>query len=243
MGGGKLRIKCVLETDCLPVAYNMMFVSLIKECLKKIDENYFNRLFYYQGKHNKKSKNYSFAVGLKNFELDNEVFKINDSIIFSLSSPDLEFFINFYNGLLRTDIFNYKGYTLRRKRIVHVKEKYITQQEAVFKTLSPICLKDAEGRFLDLEDEKYSRELGYLADIILKNFRGYGLKNEIYFEPINMTKVVVKLDRQLENGEYYKVNAYRGIFKLKGDVEDLNLLYQLGLSFRRGQGFGMLEVI
>jgi len=238
-----LRIKCVFDTDCLPVAYNMMFVSLIKECLRKIDENYFNRLFYYQGKHNKKSKNYSFAVGLKNFELNDEVFKIKGSVIFTLSSPDLEFFMNFYNGLLRTDVFNYKGYTLKRKRIIHVKEKYITQQQAVFKTLSPICLKNIEGRFLDLEDERYNQEVAYLADVILKNFRGYGLKGEIHFEPINMAKVVVKLDRQLENGDYYKINAYRGIFKLTGDMEDLNLLYQLGLSFRRGQGFGMLEVV
>jgi len=241
-----LRIKCFFESNFIPVDYNMMFVSFIKECLKKSDEDYFNKLFYYQNKQNKKSKNYSFAIGFNNFKLDGNVFNIGGDVIFNLTSPDLEFFVNFYNGLLKTKFFNYKEYTLKRKRVVFIKEKVIDNDEVIFKTLSPICIKDKNNNYLDIDDEKFNQELSYIADLIVKNFRGYGIKKEINFEPIDMKKRIVKLNKDFLNqnkDSYYKVNAYSGTFKLKGDVEDLNLIYQLGLSFRRNQGFGMLEVV
>jgi len=34
-----------------------------------------------------------------------------------------------------------------------------------------------------------------------------------------------------------------GVFSLKGNKQDLNDLYQLGLSFRRSEGFGLIEVV
>jgi len=39
------------------------------------------------------------------------------------------------------------------------------------------------------------------------------------------------------------LTTYKGTFCLKGDPEDLQLLYQTGIGLRTGQGFGMVEVI
>ncbi|MCC0686255.1 CRISPR-associated endoribonuclease Cas6, partial [Clostridioides sp. ZZV14-6345] len=39
------------------------------------------------------------------------------------------------------------------------------------------------------------------------------------------------------------INGYKGRFILKGDIDDLNLIYNLGLGFRRAQGFGDVDVL
>lgn len=120
IGGGNLRIQCVFSSSLLPVSYNMLFVSLIKECIKKVDENYFNELFYYEDKTNKKSKNYSFSVKLGRFNLNKNLFEIIDGdIVFTLSSPDEKFIVNFYNGLLKISDFNYKNFVLKRKKYIY----------------------------------------------------------------------------------------------------------------------------
>lgn len=241
-----MRLRCSFEVNNLPVSYNMLFVSLIKECIKKVDENYFNELFYYKENANKKSKNYSFSVKLGKFSLNEDIFEIIDkNIFFTLSSPDIEFIANFYNGLHQVNNFSYKDFTLRRKNIYLLPQKKIDDNEVVFRTLSPICIKNKIGKYLDIEDKNFKKELNYLANLILMNYRGKGLKDELDFKPIDMKKVVVKVDNDFikDCKKYYNINSYKGIFKLKGDIEDLDLLYQLGLSFRRNQGFGMLEVM
>ncbi|WP_040306842.1 CRISPR-associated endoribonuclease Cas6 [Caloramator australicus] len=240
-----MRLKCSFKTDMLPVSYNMLFISLIKESLKRVDKEYFNNLFYFNEKSNKKSKNYSFAVRLDKFRLKDECFIIDGNVSLILTSPDIEFFINFYNGLLGIDEFNYKEFNLKREKIYLLKEKQINNSEVIFKTLSPICVKDKMGKYLDIDDKRFNEEINYIANVTLRNFRGEALKRELNFEPLNMQKVVVKVDDHFfeKGNKYYGVNSYKGVFKLTGDMEDLNLLYQLGLSFRRNQGFGMLEVV
>lgn len=36
--------------------------------------------------------------------------------------------------------------------------------------------------------------------------------------------------------------AYKGLLKLEGAREDLNCIYQAGVSRRRSQGFGLLDI-
>ena len=38
-------------------------------------------------------------------------------------------------------------------------------------------------------------------------------------------------------------NVYRGNFILRGETEDLRDLYNIGLGFSRGVGFGNIEVV
>lgn len=219
----------------------MMFVSLIKKALEISDKKYFNKLYYYKDKLNKKSKNFCFSVYLNEYEIKDEHFKTN-SVQFNISSPDKEFMINLYNGLLKIPVFEYKDYKLKRQKIRNLKEKSVKNNIVLFKTLSPIYIKDREGNALELHDEKYHENFNYIADLTLKNFRGYGLKQEIIFKPIDMKKIVVK--EKLINGEdYLYLKAFKGVFGLGGDIEDLNDLYKLGLGFRRNQGFGMVEII
>ena len=64
---------------------------------------------------------------------------------------------------------------------------------------------------------------------------------------INGKKIVVKEkinEFQRNTGkEYMFLESYEGTFSLQGDVSDLRDIYALGVSLRRSQGFGMIEVI
>lgn len=242
-----MRLKVEFGTRIFPRYYNTLGVSFIKEVIKKSSEDYFKNLYYYDAKSNKASKNFTFSFFIKNYEMDNENFLVKDRVVLYISTPDLELGLHIYNGIINTKTFKYKDYEMTRLKVSLIKEAEITGEEVVFNTLSPICIKDSNGKFLDIDSDNYVGELNYIADIILKNYRGYGLNQKLEFKDINLKKVVVKEPlrefKKITNRDYQYVNSYKGSFMLKGSNEDLNDIYKLGLSHKRGQGFGNLEAV
>lgn len=242
-----MRMKIELNTTKFPRFYNVLGTSIIKEAIKKSSEDYYENLYFYNDKNNKTSKNFAFSFYIKGYEIEGDNFLVNDRVIMYISTPDLELGLHIYNGIINSKILKYKDYEMNRLRVSLLKETDILGDEAIFNTLSPICIKDNNGKFLDVENENYIKELNYIVDTVLKNYRGYGIKKEIQFENIGLKKVVVKESlrefQKITKKDYQFVNSYKGIFKLKGDNEDLNDIYKLGLGFKRGQGFGNLEVV
>ncbi|HHV29532.1 CRISPR-associated endoribonuclease Cas6 [Acetivibrio mesophilus] len=242
-----MRLKCDFTADRLPISHNMMFVSLIKEALKKSHLEYFNKLYTYNGKSNKKSKNFCFSVKMKGFDVDGDIVNVKDGVSLLISSPDAEFILYLYNGLLKINEFNYKDFCVNRTRISMMKEKCVDSREVIFRTISPICIKNNQNYFLKIDDENYENELNYIAGKVLENYRGTGLEERLVFHNVKMKNVIVRQDiREFEKSsgrDYLYVNSYEGIFKLCGSTKDLQDLYSLGLGFKRNQGFGMLELV
>ncbi|EOD01819.1 CRISPR-associated endoribonuclease Cas6 [Caldisalinibacter kiritimatiensis] len=242
-----MRLRCTFECDKLPIAYRMMFVSFIKEALKKSSEEYFNNLYNYKNKSNKKTKNFCFAVYLNDFRRENDILNINGNVELNISSPDEEFIVNLYNGMLKIKEVEYKKIKILKKKILLVKEKAINEDKVAFKTLSPIYIKNKNNDSVSPQDDSYEEYLNYIVNLALKNYRGYGLSRRIKFSPLKMNKVVVKEKikafTEQTGKEYMYINAYKGTFILEGHKKDLEDIYRLGVGFRRNQGFGMVEVI
>lgn len=244
-----MRLKVDYNSEFIPAAYNTLFMSLIKEALKKSDNDYFKNLYFYKDNlSNKKSKNLTFSVYVKGYEIQDKDMIVKDRISVLFSTPDLELGLFLYNGLFKLRTFEYKNeYRLNRLRMDLIKEKVINDKEVTFKTLSPICIKNKDGYFIDINSPSYEEELNYITNIILKNYRGYGLKEKLYFTDVDMKKVVVKQQlREFKNKtgkEYECVNSYKGLFKLSGDKEDLKDIYMLGIGNKRSQGFGNVEIL
>ncbi len=242
-----MRMKVEFKADKLPISYNTLFMSVIKEAIRKSNEDYYNNLYYYEGKSNKKTKNFTFSVYVKGYDIENENFIVKDRVILNISTPDLELGLHIYNGLINYPKFIYKEYELRRIRVDLGKEKNIEKEEAIFNALSPICIKSKNGKFLNIDDEEYIKEFNYISNEVLKNYRGYGLKKALEFENLRLNKIVVKEGlREFKNTtgkKYQYVNGYKGKFKLCGDIEDLNDLYKLGCGFKRAQGFGYIDLV
>lgn len=242
-----MRLSVVFKCEYIPIAYQMLGVSLIKEALKNTNKEYFENIYEFNGKINKKSKNFCFSIFINNYEMYEDKFKVNGDIIFNISTSDLEFGINLYNGLLKIKNFNYKEFKLIKKKVMLNKEKQITKEEVVFKTLSPIFIKNKNNKPLLPQDQGFQDELNYILNLELENLRGYGLKRLIQLELIQIAKKVVKEDiREFNNKaskDIFYVNCFSGIIKLKGDMEDLRDIYLNGIGFKRNQGFGMIEVM
>lgn len=239
-----MRISCKFRCNHLPVGYNMIFVGLIKEAIKSQSIELYRKLYEFQGKSNKSSKNFCFSVGFDEFQLSNNQLIINGYTYMNVSSPDYELMINLYNGLNQMKKHGDRSIIL--EKVYLLPEQQIFEEQVILRTMSPILIQTKEGKHLMPTDAAYDENLNYITNIILRNFRGVGLKKPLSIRYINeYKKVIVKqpIRNFIENTgkEYMFINAHKGVFELKGDVIDLNHIYQSGLGYRRNQGFGMLE--
>ncbi|UMZ73546.1 CRISPR-associated endoribonuclease Cas6 [Natranaerofaba carboxydovora] len=231
-----MRIAADFEVKSIPITYRMITLSVIKECLKQSDEHYFKGL--YEDK-KKQIKPFSHSVYLNNFEIKNDTIFL-DSFTLIISSPCHEFMFHLYNGLVKKRTFNYQDLQLKRKSIRMLNEKDIDSTQAIFKTLSPLLIEDKSGNPVSPDEpKKYEEEFNYYANLTLKSYRGEGLKTALKVVPIFMDKQVVK-ERIKNNNLFF--TTYKGNLALKGDIEDLQLIYQLGVSRRSNLGFGLLEL-
>lgn len=246
-GNYSLRVLCSFKCSKLPTTYNMLFVSLIKKSIETASEEYFNKMYYYGEKANKKSKNYTFSVFLSGFTRKSHEFLIEDEVRLFVSSPDVEWIFHFYNGLTKLDTFVYQGYQLEKKRIHMLQEKKLSESLVVCQTMSPIHICNKNKQSLSPDVVEFQQEFDYISELTVKNFRDVGLSSSVRFIPLQMKKVVIKESirgfKEKTALDHMFLEGYKGTFALEGQTEDLEILYQLGLGFRRSSGWGMFEVI
>lgn len=243
----KIRINFTAKEKLFPLSYRMMITSLIKKSLEKSDENYFKNMYYYEEKKNKKIKPFTFSVFFRDYKIEKDIVNLNGNGSILISTCDYNFGINLYNGLLKLKEYEYKEFTIILERIILENEKDINQSRIFCKTLSPIHVKDKNNKPLDINDECFNEELNYICNLLLENFRGEGLKEKLYLTPVKMNKVVAKENisdfKKVNNKEYIYIEGYKGIFCFEGNIQDLRLLMQTGIGFRRSEGFGMIDIV
>lgn len=231
-------------TDELPVQYNMMFLSIIKECLKTANKNLLETIFGTPDNPTYNQKNINFSVKIINFKYDkeNELFLNPSKVLLNISTTDMRILLELYDGFTRKKEYLYKKYKLNVSNTRVLEDKLITKPIAIFKTGSPLFLKNKLGENISVDTKDFEDSINYIADITLKNFRGTGLKQRLSFCNIDLKKKVCKLDVSKYDKNIF-VNAYVGKFALTGDIEDLNYIHNTGLGFRRSEGFGFLNLL
>lgn len=236
----------------VPIGNRIMCLSLIKSALRIENEEIFNELFFYGDRKNKKIKPFCFSVFLNNFKLNDGYIEVKENVSVTVSTISNKVGLTIFNGLIRMrkrndGIFEYKDYKLKISNITLVKEKTIEDKMIKCKTLSPIYIKDRSGKSVELEEqEKFEDELNYISNIFLQNYRGTGLQEKLKFNPICMKKMVIKEEiksfKEISNKKFLYINAFSGVFSLEGNEDDLKLLYQGGLGFRRSEGLGLIDL-
>lgn len=244
----RFKIICRAENNKVPIGYRMMILSLIKKCLQETDGEYFNDIFYFNNKKNKKIKPFTFATYLNDYSYEEDFITVKGEINISISTIDYNLGILIYNGLLKLKEYEFKKeYKLIVQKVILEREKQINENKILLKTLSPIYIRNKNNKPVSIEDETYEKELNYICNLELESIRGYGLKEIIKFRPVNMKKVVVKEEienfKEITNKKYMYIEAYKGTFTLDGNLEDLRVIVQAGVGFRRSQGFGMIDLV
>lgn len=247
----KIRINFTAKDKRFPLSYRMMITSLIKNALQKSDDNYFKGIYYYEEKKNKKIKPFTFSVFFKDYSIEEGIVNLNGSGSILISTCDYNFGINLYNGLLRLKSYDYKkdedGFEIFITKILLEREKEIHESRIFCRTLSPIHIKDRNNKPISIEDERFNEELNYMCNLSLNTFRGEGLKEEIIFTPVKMKKIVAKEKitdfKNINGNDTIYIQGYSGTFYLEGNIQDIKMLVQIGLGFRRSEGFGMIDLI
>ncbi len=262
-----MRLRIDFKTEKIPIIYRHRFIALIKEALKETDNIYKERLYPQEVSQSSKiRKPFCFSLYLPpqrvqkretimlddDFALEETLYylKGNRRISFFISSCDYEFMVNFYNGILNIERFRlFNDCWITRERIHLINERRINTRRVTFRTMSPILIEDKEDRPVlpDGSLQEFNHHFNSIHQRILKDIRGNGLKEELRFSPISIKKQVIKhtlRDFRLQTGKpIMMLTAFSGCFMLEGDPDDLQMLYQIGMGQRTGQGFGMVEVV
>ncbi|AEI14616.1 CRISPR-associated protein Cas6 [Flexistipes sinusarabici DSM 4947] len=202
---------------------------------------------YYANKKENQPKPFTFSVSFSIAEKPNsrnDYFILeNDSLKIHFSFADYTFGMTVYNALLQ-EKNEAKIFGDAVQKIEHInleKDKKIDDSTTVFKTLSPILVRDlhnGKGKgFIDSNHKNFSgnltKNITHLANHFLQETNIS--ENEISVEPVKMKSDIIN--------HYGGEIGNTGIIKISAPGEILQLIYDAGLGAKRSQGFGMLEVI
>lgn len=234
-----MRVQMVFEMRQIPVAYRLGTLSIIKEMIRNGSTEYYDKLF----KRNKrKMKAFSYSVFIPELEIKDETIYGNE-LHLNISSPSYEFIMFLMNGSQKLETYLIKEAKLKLKEKRLLPEVLISKSNVIFKTLSPILIETKQGKPLLATESDFKKEFQYVANLVIKEIYGREPKQPIEVVQTMMTKQVLKEDlHQKQNNPLY-LTTNKGLLQLQGDPEDLQCLYDAGVSMRRSLGLGLLEIV
>lgn len=234
-----MRIRVNLKTKQLPVHYRMLFVSLIKEAIKTADENLYRKL-YIESKN--APKKYSFAIYLSNFKKVGNLFELDDASM-TISSSDPQISVALINGLQNINHFSFKNWNIELGKLELLKEKNINSPLVTFTTLSPFLLENKHNKPLLITDSDFEKEMNIICNQQFLSLYGRNLISPLKVVNHHLKKQVIQESNRVSGTQPLFFTCQKGILTLKGNIEDLKLIYQDGFLCRKSQGFGSLEVV
>lgn len=240
----RFNVELLLENEMIPKDKNRIIISLIKHNFKSYDKDYYVEL--YEGTLNK-IKSFTFALYMGKCKFLREEIVIPEKrIILNFSTHDIKDGIMFYNSFIGNKGLEYpiKNNTIKVNKINLNKEKIITDNEAKFKTLSPISAREHFGDNNKTWYHSLNNRKG--QEVLINNLKYQLIDvfgedklldiNEVEFELMHNKEVKVK---------HYGIEVLSNIcyFKIRGKPYILDYLYKAGIGSQRSAGFGMLDLV
>jgi CRISPR-associated endoribonuclease Cas6 len=262
IGANPMRFSASILLDggkmVIPSDYRRNILSLIKEAINpgqsgtEIYEKYYV-------KEARKIKPFTFSVNFKTDDTNSEKGRLHLSepklnLFFSASDP--VFLIYVYNGLvqLKKDYPLFPGLKAKMGRFNLEQQKNFQLSESVFKTCSPVLVRDTDAS---------GKSRGYIT----ADRPEFG--DRLYHSVKSMCKALLDDASELKNNDFaaewirsqtVRINHYQnkdaapdskkemieatsGTIKIKAPANVLQLIYDAGLGAKRSQGFGMLEIL
>ena len=235
-----ITIELKLKKASLTCDYRPALVSLIKASLQEYDESLYRQWY---DRHNKTSKSFTFAVRLPDAKFTKDIITLGSNEIgWGISTADFSDGIDLYNALLARKgkaypIKDNNEFTIEKCRVQN--QQIISEKEITIKMLSPLVVRnhgnDNKDKYYTYDDTEFNEMLNMVTDNRLKlnNLTG---STKIRLTPIEPKKTVVKTFG-------LAIRASLGVYRLTGNAETLNYLYQSGMASRRNLGFGMFEIL
>ncbi len=242
-----LRFSILFEIEKreIPIDYRRKFISFLKKIFSDYDKTLYEK-FYKDKDSIEKAYTFSVYLGLCQMAGDKIILK-NDNIILNFSTYDTEIGLHFYNAALgsKYDKFNIgEDNFLTLKKVNLIREKVIKGNKAVFKTFSPVVIREHirkgnRDKFYTLKDDA--------AVTVLKNNLKYQLKNVFDFDiEKDVDSIKIRdLNTKMAIVKNYEITVpcTLGVFEIEGENYLLDYFYKAGFSSKKSAGFGMLEIV
>jgi CRISPR-associated endoribonuclease Cas6 len=233
----RFEIRCKLEEKIISTDYRRKILSFFKRSLEEYNADVKKTIY-----DNPKRRNFTFSVYMpvEKIEKDQIYLKNNDIKIF-LSVENIMEALHFLNALIgsKGKKFSMGKSFFTVEKVAKREEKVIVRHEAVFKTLSPIAIREVrEGK------NSWYHDFDEKGMEVLKKNTLYNLKDRFSKSSLEIFEIVpIKTKRTVVN--FYKSNfpVTLGSFYVKADKKVLNYLYKSGFGSRSSAGFGMLEIV
>ncbi len=229
----------IINSNRIPKDKNRAILSMTKHYLEKCNEKLFRQMYE---KGNTESKDLSFSLYMGNCKFLREEIEIpSGSFFVTFTFYDMAVGVEFFNAFSqgKNEVCSYKNYEFRLKKVNIVKEEVFKTNQAFFKALAPIIIREhnhnnAKTRYHSL-DEKDGLEI-FKANLIRQVGEALDIVNpEVSIQIISNKEVKVK---------NYDIVLLGNLAKLKVDAEPyiLDYLYKSGMGSLKSMGFGMLRV-
>lgn len=245
-GGELMRfsIEILLDNEKIPKDKNRMILSLLKYNYYSYDKDYYYELYEKQPN---KMKSFTFSLYMGKCQFLREDIVIPEKrIILNYSTYDVKDGIIFYNSFLKSKGLKYpiKDNSLTVNRINLVREKTITNDEVIFRTLSPISVREHNGDNKKTWYHSLTAKKGqetFMNNLKYQLLDCFGEErlldiNEVEFEVLKNKEVKVK---------HYGIEVLANICKIKMKAKPyvLDFLYKGGIGSQRSSGFGMVDLV
>lgn len=241
----RFKVEIGLEAELIPKDKNRIILSILKNCFNSYEKEYYKSL--YENKQNRK-KEFTFALNLSRCEFLKESILIpSKKIYIYFSAYNYEDGIMFYNSFLKNKgkSFPIKDNKLIIGGISLIKEKTIFTNEAVFKTMSPIVIREHYGDNKKTWYHSFDNEEGQI--VFRENLKyqikdALGSRAEYDFEN-SMLQVLG--DNKKVRVKNYGIAMLCNLCKVyvKTQPYILDYLYKAGIGSKRGSGFGMVDIL
>ncbi len=235
----KYQIKIALKDNQFKMDYRRTIISFFKKAISSYMGGEFYQDLYENGTY---QKSLVWAIKFKKPKFEGEtIFLEEGSFELTLKINDAETALIYYSSLLEMKGVAFpleKGNTMTLESIRMVREKVIAEEIAVFKILSPICLKihDSSNKdnYLSVEDEDFSIEL---LKKLLEDYPAQQAKvKALQFNFEGLKKIIIRAYGM-------KIPVTIGTLVIQGDTGLLNEILKKGLGSKRNSGFGLVDVL
>lgn len=231
----RYEIQFELEQEKIILDYRRKFLSWFKSILGSYNTEIKDKFY-----ETNKSKGFTFSIYLPVEKIEKEyIYLKSNKIKMFLSIAEMEDSLHFMNAILGAMHKKYPfgdNNSLKAQNLRPVREKEINENSVIFKTLSPLVIREKENQWYHDFDEKGIEILKQNIIATLEEKFPKKYLEELNFIPFETKKIIVK---------FYSIRfpVTSGIFKVEGRKEILNYLYKTGVGSRSSAGFGMCEVL
>ena len=239
----RFDVNITLSDKEIPKDKNRMFLSFIKHNLSKNNKRCFEKLY---GKGITDRKSFALASYLPGAIFNENTITIpNKKIKLTISVVDMELGVEIFKSMMGSvnNTYKYKDGELTTKSVKLLREKRIENSTEIFKTLSPIVIRDHvrednKDWFYDLNDSKGQ-------ELFVRNLK-FQLEEEMpeskYF--LDELEVEVLKNKKTVSKNYgINVQCNLCVIKINGKSEILEHIYKSGVGSFKSQGFGLLDII